>query len=441
MLSKTQSPSSTADTMWIPSNIALALTLAVRLLLGVFLLSVLAGQPMRAQTFTVIHDFTPGRDGSLPATGLTADVAGSFYGTTSSSDVGGGTVFKLINSASGWQLTTLYAFGPLGGDDGAAPWTRVALGRDGTLFGTTAGGGSSSCYPNGCGTVFQIKPFPRAPRSVIAPWNENMLYAFSGGIDGAGPEGELTWDAAGNLYGTSGGYYESSLGTIFELSPSGAGWTESTLYSVQNYHDGARPVGGVVFDTSGNLYGVYATSDPYGGGYGSVYQLVHSESGWEQRILHAFTGGTDGGNPRGGLIADSSGNFYGTTTGGGSGNGGTVFELTPTSGGWMFQTIYSFQGSGGPWEKLVMDAAGNLYGTTFYDGAYGCGAVFKLTPSNGRWNYRSLHDFTCGNDGSTPISNLVFDASGNLYGTAYGGGTGFCPNHYNRCGVIYKITP
>ncbi len=442
MHSKAQSHSSIFGAKWSPANAALAVMLTLLFLLLLLLFLALAAQPARGQTLTVIHDFTPGSDGSLPSTGLTMDGAGSFYGTTSSSagGGGGGTVFKLTNSASGWQLTTLCSFGSFGGEDGTVPSGRVTIGQDGTLFGTTAAGGNSACYPNGCGTVFQLKPAPIAPRSLTEPWGELLLYGFSGGVDGAAAQGDLTWDGAGNIYGTAIGDYQV-FGTIYELTPSGGGWTESVLYSVQNYAEGTGPVGGVVFDALGNLYGVYGYSDPYGGGYGSVYELVHSESGWEQRILHAFTGGADGGNPRGGLIPDSSGNFYGTTVSGGVGNGGTVFELTPSNGGWTFKTLYSLQGGGGPWEKLVMDAAGNLYGTTFSDGVYGCGAVFKLTLSNGGWNYTSLHDFTCGNDGENPISNLVFDAAGNIYGTAYRGGTGYCPNEYNTCGVIYKIVP
>ena len=146
-----------------------------------------------------------------------------------------------------------------------------------------------------------------------------------------------------------------------------------------------------------------------------------------------------GNDPWAGLIIDPSGNLYGTTTGGGSGSGGTVFELTPANVGWTFKTLYSFSGNGGgPSDKLVMDAAGNLYGTTYIDGAYGYGTVFKLTPSNGGWTYTSLHDFTGGSDGANPISSLVFDANGNLYGTASQGGTGNCPG---GCGVVFEITP
>jgi len=131
------------------------------------------------------------------------------------------------------------------------------------------------------------------------------------------------------------------------------------------------------------------------------------------------------------------GNLYGTTLTSGSGGGGTVFELTSTNNGWIFNTLYGFQGGGyypGSWGKLLMDTAGNLYGTTYGDGLYGAGSAFKLTPSNGAWTYTSLHDFTGGSDGGNPISNLVLDANGNLYGTASYGGP------YNA-GVVFEITP
>ncbi len=161
--------------------------------------------------------------------------------------------------------------------------------------------------------------------------------------------------------------------------------------------------------------------------------MVNSSSGWTGTDLHLFSGGSDGNTIYGGLVFDQAGNLYGDTFLGGEYNGGTVFELSPSNGGWSFNVIYNFTGSG-PWASLSIDAAGNLYGTTTGSGAYGYGNVFKLTPSDGGWTYTSLHDFTGGSDGGFPVSVVSFDANGNLYGTAEVGGA------YDN-GVVWEITP
>jgi uncharacterized repeat protein (TIGR03803 family) len=409
-----------------------------------FALTIVASPAAQAQAFAVIHTFTGGGDGAYPASGLTIDRAGNLYGTTEGGGANNlGTVFKLKYSGSRWILTPLYSF--VGGNDGANPFDGVTLVQDGTLYGTTAyGGGSSGCqgYP-GCGTVFHLKPLPSAPKSALAPWNETVIYRFTGGSDGGIPTGDLIFDQSGNIYGTAAGGGDLSCGpppggcgVIYELIPSGSAWTETVLYSPQNSSDGYDPFGGVVFDSSGNLYGTFFYGGLYGNG--AVYQLSPSGSGWTHQTLHDFTGGSDGALPVGGLIIDQSGNLYGTTELGGSGGGGTVFQLMPGSGGWTFNTLYTFSGSGpGPQDKLFLNAAGNLYGTTAGDGAYRGGSVFKLTPSNGGWSYTSLHDFCAGypcSDGYYPSSNVVFDANGNLYGTTNYGGT------YDD-GVVFEVTP
>lgn len=171
-----------------------------------------------------------------------------------------------------------------------------------------------------------------------------------------------------------------------------------------------------------------------GASWGTVYELTPSGSGWTEQILHNFQNGDDGIWPIGGLLLSPSGNLYGTTSTGGTNGGGTVFELQPLKASWIYTLFYSFTGSGGPEASLTMDAGGSLYGTTYYDGAYGWGSVFKLTPSNGGWSYTSLHDFTGENDGSRPISDVIFDAQGNLYGTASLDGA-------NGQGVVWEITP
>jgi uncharacterized repeat protein (TIGR03803 family) len=250
--------------------------------------------------------------------------------------------------------------------------------------------------------------------------------------NGQYPEGELAFDSAGNIYGTAIDGGSAGWGVIYSLTRDS--WTQNILYEPQGNGDGENPWGGVIFDASGNLYGVFAQNGP--DNYGAVYKLTPSGSGWTESTVHAFTfSGNDGAIPQGGLIADASGNLYGTTVHSPSG-GGTVFEMLPSGGSWSYDVLYGLSGGigVGPYDKLLMDADGNLYGTTFADGQYGYGSVFKLTRSSGGWRYTSLHDFTGGTDGSNPMCRLVMDASGNLYGTASGGGA-------SGNGVIFEITP
>jgi len=293
----------------------------------------------------------------------------------------------------------------------------------------------------GCGTVFELTPSPGIAKASIVPWNEIVLHLFTGGSDGGNPQGNLTFDQSGNMYGTAGGGGNQNCwggcGVIYKLSPSDGGWTETVLYPFQGKDDGMNPGGGVVFDSSGNLYGESAGA--YGNGYGAIYQLSPSGSDWTEQIIYTFTANDDGFAPAGGLIVDSSGNLYGTTASGGHyyHGGGTVFQLTPRSdGGWTFTTLYRLSGERncGPKDRLFMDASGNLYGTTYCDGDEAIGSVFKLTPSDGNWTYTSLHDFTGGSDGLYPRSGVILDAKGDLYGTASGGGT------YNY-GLVWQITP
>lgn len=405
----------------------------------------------QAQTYTVIHNFQGGADGQEPNYGLTIDASGNLYGTTFSGDLGTGTVFMLSPQNSIWVLTPLYMFS--GGSDGAAPYAAVVFGPDGSLYGTTGFGGkpNPACTTGGgytgCGTVFNLKN--PALQQVDAPsgfWTETVLYDFTGLSDGANPDGaRLIFDQAGNLYGTAFGGGSTNCnggcGLVYELVPSkGGGWTEKVLYSFTGTPDGASPWAGVIFDQSGNLYGTTELGGAYG--YGTVFELTPSGSGWTEKVLYNFQNQADGGRPYAGLIFDPSGNLIGATTTGGVGSGGTAFELTPSGSGWTFQTLYPFTGSpgqltGGPTASLVMDNGGNLYGATAGDGTYSKGAVFKLTQSGGSWTYTSLYDFTGGNDGRTPRSNLVFDKYGNLYGTATGG-----PDlpACNACGLVFEIT-
>jgi len=394
----------------------------------VFVLTGSATQSAQAQTYKVIYNFTLNGTGFQPYAGLTMDAAGSLYGTTSGGVNGPGTVFELTPKGSGWVFSLLHRFGAVG--DGALPWAGVAFGPDGTLYGTTASGGVS-----GNGTVFNLSPPTTICRAVTCPWTETVLYSFTGGNDANPALGDLVFDPAGNIYGTT---IPAGGGVVYQLAPSGNDWTENVLHTFGSPGDGAQPAGGVILDDAGNLYGTTV----YGGasGAGTVFKLTYSAGlGWTETILYGFQGGNDGSEPYAGLIFDSSGNLYGTTTGGGQGGGGVVFELTPSGSGWNYILLHSFTGSYGPLGPLIMDSAGSLYGTTYGDGADGAGNIFELTPSGGGWTYTSLHDFsTDRHDGSNPIGNVILDSHGNLYGTTSNGGTG-C--RYNNCGVVWEITP
>ncbi|HLI62596.1 MAG TPA: choice-of-anchor tandem repeat GloVer-containing protein [Terriglobales bacterium] len=355
---------------------------------------------------------------------------------------GCGTVFSFNPSTE--RLTVLYRF--TGGTDGAAPQAPLLIAPDGTLYGSTTSGGVASCvgYEGlpGCGVVFHLQPRPTPPPNATAnPWLETPLYSFQG-PDGNSPFGDLAIDESGDIYGSTFVGGTQGVGVVFELTQSNGNWSESILHSfLLGASDGYSPMGGVTLKR-GNIYGT-----TMGGGTdlnGTVYQLVSGSSGWTENLLYQFTGGSDGANPSSGVTFDPDGNLYSSTLFGGSGGSGTVFELS--SGSWAFQLLYSFTGFEGPvLSDLIFDQAGNIYGTTYNGGAYNWGSVFKLTPSANGYTYTSLYDFCAGGppcpDGALPIGTLVMDSAGNLYGTTTLGGSnsGICTGGY--CGVMFKITP
>jgi uncharacterized repeat protein (TIGR03803 family) len=401
-------------------------------------LSIVAFQSTQAQMLVPLHYFTNGDDGAYPVAGLTWDSAGNLYGTASQGGAKGyGTVFKMTHKSGGWLFTTLYTF--TGGTDGAYPWARVIRGPDGTLYGTTSSGGEG-CGSSGCGTVFSLRPPATACRTAQCPWKETVLYRFAGGDDGERPgTGDLLFDAGGNLYGTtieggSSGCGGQGCGMVFELTPaSGGQWTESVLYRFAGGDDGGFPYGGVTFDQVGNLYGTTAQAGLYN--CGTVFELIPAGASWTEDTLHAFNQNLgDGCTPEAGLTFDQAGNLVGTTALGSYQGGGSVFELMPSGGGWTESLLYAFTSfNSGPAASLTLDATGNLYGTTLGSGAYGLGNVFKLTPSDGGWLYTSLHDFI-DYDGEYPNGNVILDATGNIYGTTeLGTEVGF--------GSVFEITP
>jgi uncharacterized repeat protein (TIGR03803 family) len=370
-----------------------------------------------AQTLNIVHNFTGGKDGANPDDGFTMSPTGILYGTASGGGAqGAGVVFRI--TANGKEAV-MHDFGV--GTDGATPNGGVILDGSGALYGTTAGGGDS-----GSGAVFKIDRM-----------HESVLYSFAGGTDGSSPQAALAMDADGNLYGTTSAGGMSGNGTVFELvapKKKNGKWKEVVLYSFGAGPDGAVPLAGVTFDAAGNLYGT--TSVGGTDGFGTIFQLKHDGTKWTEKVLHGFQNADDGAYPYAGFVADSHGVLYGAATQGGVQGGGTIFTLTQTkNGAWKFAVITSVPGWGisGSFRNLLLDEAGNIYGTTHCDGDDSAGTIFKLAPSGKSWTYTLLYTFTGGSDGQFTISNLVLK-NGALYGTTLNGGQ-------DGAGVVYKLTP
>ncbi|MGA2370463.1 MAG: choice-of-anchor tandem repeat GloVer-containing protein [Candidatus Korobacteraceae bacterium] len=417
--------------------------LKVAVMTAAFVLALFAGQPAKAQTFEVIHTFTGGGDGSNPVSGLTFDRGGNLYGGTglggNKSEYCGptcGMIFKMVRTGSSWIYQPLYLF--VGMEGGPGP-SRITIGPNGSLYGL---GGDAA---------YNLTPPPTRCISFVCQWNDTVLWTFCCGADSPGG---LTFDQAGNMYSGSedGGEINHcsgglGCGFIFQLVPTSEGWTYNVIYEFHDGNQGAHPTGELIVDSSGNLYGT--TAGLYGGdGNGNVFKLTPSQAGyWNETVLYTFQGGSDGRFPQAGVIFDSKGNLYGASSEGGANNGGTVFELTAANG-WAFNLLYSLPASQfgvtGVNASMIMDSAGNLYGTTFVSGAYNLGSVFKLTHGSGGWTYTDLHDFTGASDGAYPVGSLVMDSNGNIYGAAEAGGStsSNCDVGWNyQCGVLFEITP
>jgi hypothetical protein len=413
---------------------------------------------MDAQTFTVLHTFTGAPDGANPNNGVVMDRAGNLYGTTfgggingngcdaEGSNTGCGTIFKLTKRNSAWTYSTLYKF--QGPPDGNYP-AGVVIGPDGTLYGTTSGGGivNDAVCPgaqNGCGTVLRLRPPANVCANTLCPWSEDQLYTFTGGADGGSPQnGDLVFDSAGSIYGTTllGGAY--AYGAAYELTRSQGGYAESVIHDFNPDPDGlASPYSGVIWDQSGNLYGTTGFSNDNVAG--TIYRLAPSQSGWTADILQAFQfrSGFDPGCFPQALIFDSAGNLLAGTANGSLFDRGAVIKLL-ASDSWSTDVLYPFTLQQGLIQnRLTIDAAGNIYGTGFAcSNLNGC--VFKLTPSDHGYLYTELHDFTDGTDGAHPDGPIAIDANGNLYGTAeYGGFLDTCRGQgHDGCGVVWEITP
>jgi uncharacterized repeat protein (TIGR03803 family) len=398
----------------------------------------------------VLHAFSNRNSGANSYSSLIFDSDGNLYGTTQRGGelsvcdgVGCGVVFKLTPASKGqWKETVLYTFH--GGKDGAFPSAGLTFDSAGNLYGTAELGGDTSaplCQTSGCGVVFKLTP------DSTGHWRQSVLHRFSG-KDGANPFARVTFDLSGNLYGTTvGGGNTRGDGVAFRLALDSKGkWKETVLHRFTGGKDGALPFAGVILDAAGNLYGAtYGggnLSDCSGFGCGVVFQLTPSSNGpWKENVLHTFAGGKDGATPYD-LVLDSVGNLYSTTNSGGTQGNGTAFELSPSSGGrWKKTVLHNFGRAGdggGPGAGLILDTAGNLYGTTIYGGSScgsGCGIIFKLTPlSNGHWQEHVLYSFRGGNDGGAPAADLAFDPAGNLFGTTPFGGV-------HNVGVVFEVSP
>jgi len=386
----------------------------------------LATKSAEAQTYKVMHMFTGGADGGGSSTQLVR-IGTKLYGTTGIAGASGdGVVFTL---APNGQETVLHSFT---GPDGSGPAGLVSDAA-GNLYGVTQTGGTAPCTGiieyNGCGVIFEI----------TAAGEFSVLYSFAG-PGGANPSGKLFRDTKGNLYGATGGggknpscpgeQYQQGCGTVFELALAGTTWNETVLYNFAGGTDSFSPNGsliagaGKLFGTAGSGNGLPCAS----GVCGTVFQLSPGKNGWKETILHAFTGGSDGAIPEAGLVRDSLGNLYGTTYFGGASGFGAIFKIDPQGNK---TTLYSFDGTHGayPTAALVRDSSGDLFGTATQGGSSKVGTVFELDATN---NLTVLHNFTGGgSDGAYPYGTLLL-AGQTLYGTTIGGG----PQNW---GTIFQI--
>ena len=380
-----------------------------------------------AGRYKVLYTF--GRLASIPSSGLVVDGAGNAYGTTAEGGYNNAGAVYQLSPTKGYHI--IYAFS--GHPDGKHPQGNLAIDSSGNLYGTTIDGGAfTKCdHGLGCGTLFRLTPPPNGQ----GRWTETILYNFSGGDDGAGPQAGVILDEAGNLYGTTAfgaqtnQACQTGCGTVFDLTPSESRWTLSVLHTFSGdyFSDGGVPRGGVVLDVAGNLYGTTSL--------GTVFQMSPVLGGqWSFETIHRFSN-TDGGAPFAGLTLDESGNLYGTTSGGGKFSFGNVFELSPGDNGWADTVIHDFAGGSdgaNPQASLVFDPAGNLYGTTSQGGGKGNGGgtVFKLVPmGSGQWAEYLFRFASKPDQGAMPTAPVLLDSVGKVYGTAS-----------SSPGVIYRIT-
>jgi uncharacterized repeat protein (TIGR03803 family) len=408
------------------------------LMMGLWVLP--SGAALAAASESVLLTFA-GTNGQYPFGGLVGDAKGNLYGMTSAGTSNKGIVFELSPPASGagaWTQTTLLTFTGSNGDD---PQSTLMIDSKGNLYGTTYYGGSAfSAAANipGTGIAFELSP----PATGKTAWTETILTNFTG-TNGAYPLAGLVAGSNGHLYGTTLEGGASNDGTLFELTPPATGqtaWTTTTLIAFSGTN-GYHPIGGLVLDSAGNLYGTTENGGTLGDG--NLFELSPPATGtaWTEDVLLAFNGTTDGSLPRASLIMDSAGNLYGTTKNGGKDGYGCVFRLTkPTESGasWVEKVLASFTGTNGSgaYGALAFDSAGDLLGLTESGGKDGDGTIFKIAvPATGAtaWKESTLITFD-GTNGATGYGGLIADTSGNFYGMTEFGGA-------DNDGVVFKLVP
>ena len=403
--------------------------------LGASLMALVAsGGWASAQTENTLLSFS-GTNGSTPYTGLIEDAKGHLYGATGAGGTTGwGTVYELIHDRQGtWKQKVLYSFGPDGSSDGASPQMQyLAVDSHGALYGTTRYGGAGKN-----GTVFKLTRGK-------SQWTEQILYSFTGGPDGSQPMGTLTIDPKGNLYGTAqiGGDATCNCGVVYELKRGKGGtYTQVVLHAFTGVppnrqcgliYDGYAPnYSSVARDSAGNLYGTTSQGGTCDNS-GTVWELSPAGGGsWNYSVLHAVVFGDPDTNPNGGVVLDSQGNLYGM------GGYSAIYELVKAQG-YAHQIIYYVNNEIDAGDDTVtFDQAGNLYWTTFGGGGTGyTGSVEELSPDGqGGWNHSTLYAFAQGQAPGTQLwAGVMLDASGNLYGTSSTGGSG-------GDGTAWEITP
>jgi hypothetical protein len=376
--------------------------------------------PGDAASLSTIATFS-GANGAFPSGSLIADSAGNLFGTTRNGGASGvGTVFELVKGSGGYTLSTIASFNST---NGANPEANLIADSTGNLFGTTRQGGASNN-----GTVFElVKGSGGYTLSTIATFNDT---------NGKWPVAGLLADSAGNLFGTTRYGGASGNGIVFELVKASGGYTLSTLVSF-NGTNGSSPWGGLIADGAGNMFGTTYTGGPFGSGSaagsGTVFEMVKGSGGYTLSTL-ATLARPNGADIMAGLVADNAGNLFGTTYFGGTNDLGTVFELVKGSAGYTLSTLVSFNGTNGqnPEASLIVDSAGNLFGTTYNGGASSNGTVFELVKGSGGYTLSTLVSFN-GTNGGGPISSLIADSSGNLFGTTFSGGP-------TNAGTVFQIT-
>jgi len=383
-----------------------------------------------------LYDFLSFNDGSYPLNygHLVRDAAGNFYGTTQFGGVcSEGTVFRLSpNGEGGWSDTVLHAF--CGAADGTVPTGAVVMDSVGNVFGTTTGAGSGTC-----GTVFAVNAT-----------SFRTLHSFTCGADGGMPVAGLMLSKTGSLFGTTSGGGTNGGGVVFEISGTRKFTVLYNFCGLPGCADGLAPMGGVVEDSRGNLYGTSFSGGDlncrYGsGGCGVVFELSKSTSGWSERVLHTFSDATnDGANPAYASLTLATVKvnglpvqvIFGVTSAGGENGPGTAFQLAQHGTRWLFKVLHSFDccfADGAMPAGTLLLTKGALIGTTPIGGTGDSGTVYTLFPSGGSWTEVILYSFANGIDGGHPYSGVIADAEGNLYGTASSDGGEF--------GDVYEITP